>query len=119
MNTGNAILLACCWGSALLFDGIGLWAFRSKAPMNFWAGTRMDPTALTDVHAYNQAYGRLWLGYSLWLWAAGLAGLLGRWWHAAATICVVLIVLACLPGLPLLIVRYRKIEKRYRKKEKA
>ena len=119
MNPGNAILLACCWGSALLFDGIGLWAFRSKAPMNFWAGTRMDPTALTDVHAYNQAYGRLWLGYSLWLWAAGLAGLLGRWWHAAATICVVLIVLACLPGLPLLIVRYRKIEKRYRKKEKA
>lgn len=119
MNTGNAILLVCCWGSALLFDGIGLWAFRSKAPMNFWAGTRMDPTALTDVHAYNQAYGRLWLGYSLWLWAAGLAGLLGRWWHAAATICVVLIVLACLPGLPLLIVRYRKIEKRYRKKEKA
>ena len=40
---GIVILLACYWGSAALFYGIGIWACKRKTPMHFWAGTEVDP----------------------------------------------------------------------------
>lgn len=110
---GVVILTVCCWGSAALFFGIGLWAGRRKTPMHFWAGTEIDPKTVSDIPAYNRENAVMWKVYSIPYWTAGALSLfLGRaqWCSIAAGI---LIALACFPGLLILIRHYRKIETKY------
>ena len=52
---GLIIMLVCCWGSAALFLGIGLWADHRATPMNFWAGMQIPEQCVSDIPSYNHA----------------------------------------------------------------
>lgn len=104
---GLAIMLICCWGCAALFLGIGLWADRRKTPMNFWAGTEIQPQSVSDIPSYNHANARLWMAYSVPFWLAGVCAFFSDILAGG------ILLLACFPGLLLLIRGYRGIEKKY------
>ena len=108
---GTVIMIVCCWGSAALFFGIGLWAGRRKTPMHFWAGSEIDPKTVSDIPAYNHANAVMLKIYSIPFWLAGALGLIQARWCAIASL--ILLALACCPGLPLLIRQYRRIEGKY------
>lgn len=110
---GIVIMIACCWGSAGLFFGIGVWANRRKTPMHFWAGTQIDPGTVSDISAYNHANSIMWKVYSVPYWISGCLSLFQGLsdWFAIASAAV--LVLACFPGLLILIRHYRKIENKY------
>lgn len=90
--------------SALL-TGFGIYAWNRKKPMWFWAGSTVAESEISDVAAYNRANGAMWIVYSLLLWAATFAG---------SPLALILVVLSVVPGLPLLVVVYRRIYARYR-----
>ncbi len=104
---GKIIMWAVCFGCAILFFAIGLYAKKLKKPMWFWAGTEVDPATITDVKAYNRENGIMWQVYSLWYLAAGLA----EFWNAV--LAVVFLVLGCSVGIVLLVGTYLKIHKKY------
>ena len=110
---GIAILVACCWGCAALFLGIGIWANHRKTPMHFWAGTAIDPEDISDISSYNRENGSMWMIYSVPFWLAGAFGLFGNSAHWCAIAALVFLALACFPGLVFLVRHYRKIEKKY------
>ena len=76
--------------------------------MSFWAGTSVSESEISDIPAYNHANGIMWGIYSHLYWAATLAGV----WSSAAAL--VLIAAACLIGLPMLVVTYKRIYKKFR-----
>ena len=96
-------------GCAALFYGIGIYASKKKEPMWFWSGTEVDPSTITDIPAYNLENARLWKLYSLWYWAAGL----GMFINTLAAFYILMA--GGTIGIVLLILRYRRIEKKYRK----
>ena len=44
-----------------LFTGIGIFAWKRKKPMWFWAGSEVKASEISDVPAYNRANGRMGL----------------------------------------------------------
>lgn len=104
---GLVIMLICCWGCAALFLGIGLWADRRTTPMNFWAGTQIPEQCVSDIPSYNRANARLWMAYSVPFWLAGVCAFFSDILAGG------ILILACFPGLPVLIRGYRGIEKKY------
>ena len=60
------IMLLSCFGCAILFFGIGVYARKKKEPMWFWSGSAVDASKITDVKKYNKANGIMWQLYSLW-----------------------------------------------------
>ena len=114
---GAVIMLLCCWISAAVFLGIALWARKSEKPIHFWAGSRIDPKTVTDISAYNRENAKMWTWYSAPYWIAGLCSWLGRGADWAALIGVGLLVLACVPGIPLLVRRYKRIAEKYTRME--
>lgn len=80
------LLLSIC---ALSFVSIGIWALLRREPMHFWSGSTVEPSAITDVKAYNRANGIMWiacgLGYLLvgclsLVWGALAAGIATAVW---------------------------------------
>lgn len=110
---GTIVGLVSYWGSAALFYGIGVWASRSKNPVNFWAGTKLDPQRVSDVTAYNHENAVMWKIYSVPLWLAGALSIFDFVSQAFAIAGLALAGLACFPGLVILIRHYRKIENKY------
>lgn len=110
---GTVIMLACCWGCGALFFGIGTWAEHRRSPMHFWAGTEIDPGSISDVSSYNRENGIMWKLYSIPYLIAGVFGLFSGSAHWCAVAALILLVLACFPGLVILIRQYKRIEKRY------
>ena len=93
---------------AALFTGIGIYAMRRKKPMHFYAGSEVKPWQIRDIPAYNRANGRMWILFSLGFWAAALLSLFNV--SAAG----MLAALTCLVGIPILVVVYRRIYKKYK-----
>ena len=93
---------------AALFTGIGIYAMRRKKPMHFYAGSEVKAWQIRDIPAYNRANGWMWIGYSLGFWAAAVLGLFN---DSAAGM---LAALTCLVGIPILVVVYRRIYKKYK-----
>ena len=110
---GASTIAICCFGCAVIFYGIGIWADKAKKPVHFWAGTKVDPLKVTDISGYNRANAVMWKVYSIPYWLAGLIGCFGYLGDIFALIATALLVLACFPGIFLLVRRYRKIEKQY------
>lgn len=107
---GLIIMVVCCWGSAGLFCGIGLWAEHCKKPIHFWSGTKIDPETVTDIPAYNHANAVMWELYSIPYWLAGVCSFYSE-------LCAgILIMLASVPGLAYLFWQYGRIEKEFIKK---
>lgn len=95
---------------ALLFTGIGIYAWRRKKPMWFWSGSTVREEEITDIPAYNRANGIMWIAYSLvfWLSAAAAAA------HSSYT--GILIIGGGIFGGIALVFAYQKIYDKYRRK---
>ena len=108
---GTVIMVVCCMGCGAVFFGIGVWANRRKTPMHFWAGTELDPKTVSDIPAYNHENAVMWKLYSIPYWLAGVLSLYQAQWCAIAAL--ILMILACFPGLLIMIRHYRKLEAKY------
>ena len=97
------------FGCAALFTGIGVYAWKLEKPMWFWSGTTVNPDTITDVKSYNRENARMWIVYSLWYWAGGIA------WIWSHTVALTALVLSCTLGMMILVGTFRKIEKKYKK----
>ncbi len=94
------------------FGGVSIWSFCAKNPVNFWAGDEVKPSEISDIKAYNRGNGLIWAFFTL---PQLIAAVLFPINNLAANIFqVVGIVL----GIPLAIIIYKKIEKKYRNKGK-
>lgn len=109
MNTENILLAFILCFCAAVFAAMGCWAAVRRDPMHFWAGTRVPPEALRDIPRYNRACARLWWGYGT-VWA--LAGICALFSAGAAGILTLLVAIG---GLPVLIFRYGRIYKKYKR----
>ena len=110
---GIIIMAVCCFGSALLFFGIGIWAKRSEKPVHFWSGTTIDPKTVRDIPSYNRANALIWKVYSVPYWIAGIFSCLEPMNHVFMILAAVLLGIACIPGAFFLVFAYRRIEKTY------
>lgn len=108
---GIAVMVVCSWICGAAFLGYALFARRTKKPVWFWSGSTVDPAAIADIPAYNRANSRMWIAYSLPFWACGL---LSFWQTFAAGI---ILAVACTGGIPVLIIVYNKILKKYKVKD--
>lgn len=95
------------FATATVFFLIGVYAQKREKPMWFWAGSEIEVSQVIDVKQYNKENGTMWKLYSLWFWAAGLAEI----WSSVAAL--VVLILSCTVGLPLLIDTYKRISKKY------
>lgn len=105
---GDWILAICCWLCALLFGGMGLYAYRKKTPMHFWSGSRVDSREIRDIPGYNRANARLWIVYG------SLYVLLGALGLVHALLAAILLSVVALGGTPILILVYQRIYKKYK-----
>ena len=106
----RAIWLIIMIPLASLFTGLGVFAWKRKKPMWFWSGSEVKEREIKDVPAYNRANGIMWLAFSGVFWASAV---LGTFETQAAGI---VLVVGCVAGLPALIVAYKKIYNKYRRK---
>lgn len=51
--------------AVLFFVGIGIYSFKRKTPMHFWAGTIVKSEEISNIKAYNRANGIMWIAYGL------------------------------------------------------
>ena len=107
---GIIIWCITMFGCAFLFFGMGIYAEKREKPMHFWSGTKVDPTKISDVKAYNRENARMWKIYSLWYFASGIT----CFWSVG--IAIAILVASCTVGMVLLVSTYNKIEKKYRVK---
>ena len=105
---GKIIMCVVSFGCAILFFAIGVYAKKLEKPMWFWSGIPVDAATISDVKQYNKENGTMWQLYSGWFFAAGLA----EFWNTFAA--AILLILSCTVGLPLLIVTYHRIYRKYR-----
>ena len=61
MDMDNLIWPIIMIPSSLLFTCIGIYAWKRKKPKWFWAGDTVLKEDITDVHAYNEANGLMWM----------------------------------------------------------
>lgn len=108
---GTGVMVFSCWLCAACFLGFGLFARRTKKPMWFWSGSKVDPGSITDVPAYNRANSWMWIAYSLPFWACGV---LSFWRTVLAGI---LLSAACLAGTPVLVLVYTWIFNKYKRND--
>lgn len=53
------LIYGICLVVGVAFVGMGIFAFKSKRPMPFWAGVPVGK--VEDVKGYNRAVGRMWI----------------------------------------------------------
>lgn len=106
----NLFFLIIMLPSSLLFTGIGIYAWRRKKPMWFWAGDTVSEDEIMDVRAYNRANGVMWLCFSLPLWIGTYVGVC----HSMILAGNIFLVDATV-GLVLMMITYTFIRKKYKK----
>ena len=109
MSYGSLLFAGICWFCALIFGVMALWAFKRRTPMHFWSGSTVHPDEITDIPAYNRANGMMWAVYAACM---ALAGIVALFSIAAGT---VLLLTACLPGIVVLIIVYKRIYHKYKR----
>ena len=102
----NLYFLIIMVPTSLLFTSIGIYAWRRKKPMWFWAGDTVSEDEITDVRAYNRANGIMWLCFSLPLWIGTIV-----------VVCHNIILVDATVGLVLMMITYTFIRKKYKKSE--
>lgn len=105
---GRIVMLIILTPLSILFAAIGIYAWRRKKPMWFWAGTEVTESEIRDIPAYNRANGIMWIIFSLVWWAATIIGICN------VSIAENIIGGGCLLGFPALIIVWRKIYKKYK-----
>ena len=99
------IMMPC----SMLITGIGIYAWKHKKPMWFWSGTTVSENEINDIPAYNKANGIMWICYSAVFWISTIMGI-----RSVSTAGIVLAV-GCLGGLPLLVIAYNRIYRKYKR----
>ena len=94
---------------SLLFTGIGIYAWRRRKPMWFWSGSSVREEEITNVKAYNRENGIMWICYSAVFWISTIMGI------RSVSIAGIVLAVGCLGGLPLLVIAYNKIYRRYKR----
>ena len=94
--------------AALSFTGIGILAMTRKKPMWFYSGSEVKPWQIRDIPAYNRSNGWMWIGYSLGFWIAAVLGIL------SVPVAGILLAVWCLGGIPVLVIVYNRIYKKYK-----
>ena len=61
--------------TSMVFTGIGIFAWKRKKPMWFWAGTTVEESEIADISAYNRANGIMWICYSAVFWISTVLGI--------------------------------------------
>lgn len=97
--------------TSALFTGIGIFAWKRKKPMWFWAGSTVKESEIRDVPAYNRANGVMWLAYSALFWACTFLGLYGM------ALAGIVLMAACTVGIVLLVIVYQKIYDFYKNRD--
>ena len=95
---------------SLLFSGLGVFAWLRKKPMWFWSGSTVDEDEIEDIPAYNRANGIMWLIYSLVFWASTILGIF------EIDFAGIFLAVGCIGGLPFLVIAYKKIYNKYKRK---
>ena len=92
--------------------GIGISQLRSKKPVAFYSGEKPPrEEELSDVKAWNQKHGRMWVLYGvIILMSYGIGALMGDTLWSVIPMCAGVV----LP-LPIMILYHHKLVKRYRK----
>jgi len=97
------------WFCALEFMCIGIYSLKKKEPMHFWSSeTFVDKYKLKNVPAYNKENAIMWCAYGSVFIIIGIISLLGY-----SILSGVLIGVTILIGIPLLMLSYRKIYRKY------
>ncbi len=97
---------------ALCLMAFGIYALKTKKPVNFWAGDKVPPEKVTDIKKYNRANGLMWIIYGILWIVCSIIPFFNEF--VAGMICLGLGV----GGVPVLIVIYTCIiKKKYFKKE--
>ncbi len=91
-----------------LFTGIGIYAWKRRKPMWFWSGSTVSGKEISDIPAYNRANGIMWVCYSAVFWVSTVVGVF------RITAAGVLLAVGSLGGIPVLIIVYGKIYRKYR-----
>ncbi len=105
---GKIIICSVCFGCAILFYMIGIYAKKRMKPMWFYSGTEVKETEIRDVKEYNKANGTMWQIYAV---GYAIAGVL-EWFYPV--LAVVILMLNCIVGTLLLVVVYTRIYNRYK-----
>ncbi|WP_449137458.1 hypothetical protein [Solobacterium moorei] len=106
----NLLFLIIMVPSSLLFTCIGIYAWRRKKPMWFWAGDTVSEDEITDVRAYNRANGIMWICFSLPLWLGTIVGVC----HSIS-LGGNIILMDGTVGLVIMMITYTFIRKKYKK----
>mgnify|MGYP001630791211 CR=1 FL=1 len=104
------ILAVCCWLCAVLFIGVGIYSLRTKKPMHFWSGAVVKQSEIRDIPAYNRENAVMWLIYGGCDVLIGFLGVFGYFSASALLFCSSIII-----GIPLLVLNYRRIYRKYKK----
>ena len=97
---------------ALCFIAFGIYALKTKKPINFCAGDKIPPEKVTDIKKYNRANSLMWIIYGSLFLSCGVITFFNDF--AAGMVCLGL----ALAGLPVLIFTYTcVIKKKYYRKE--
>ena len=94
---------------SLLFTGIGIYAWRRRKPMWFWSGSSVREDEITNVKAYNRENGIMWICYSAVFWISTIMGI------RSVSIAGIVLAVGCLGGLPLLVIAYNRIYRKYKR----
>lgn len=49
----------------IMFIGVGIYSSKRKTPMHFWSGATVKSEEISDIYAYNEANGIMWIVYGL------------------------------------------------------
>ena len=91
----------------LIFLGIAIWALCRKTPMNFWAGSTVNPATISNIKKYNKANAIMWFCYCIPL----VLGIVIAPIHISVAAAVMSIGLVF--GIGPLIFVYLRIQKKY------
>ncbi|MFR3566762.1 MAG: PH domain-containing protein [Paraclostridium sordellii] len=64
-SNDNLIVYLGIIPGVLIFICLGIYAFKRKTPMFFWAGVDVSSEEISDIKAYNKANGIMWICYGL------------------------------------------------------
>ena len=94
---------------SLLFTGIGIYAWWRTKPMWFWSGSSVREEEISNVKAYNRENGIMWICYSAVFWISTIMGI------RSVSIAGIVLAVGCLGGLPLLVIAYNRIYRKYKR----
>ncbi len=117
MTTAETIIcLVIVAISSLPFVILGIFCYRSMEPVGFWSGRKPPKREqITDVKAYNQKHGMMWILYGTGLFLCSLLMIL--FGERFALVAVILVMAECIGGIFVMVWYHNKLNKKYLKED--